>query len=335
MDRAVRIRVGIIGLGNIGHRFGVSPKGDPLSHSEGYALIPNVEIALGVDIDHDACKIFQSRFPKAKVYTSLLEVPKKVCLDIVSVCNPTEQHVRAVETALLWKPRVILCEKPLALHAAEAESMVAVCAFRDCILMTNYSRRWTPMMQKLKDLANQNGILDAPFGACFRYNGGLRHNGTHWIDLLMALFGPVDSAACIEAPLYGLEDPAESVLLKWKNGFAAYLISVRGTLYSIGEGEIWGLRGMVKIRESGESIVVQKGEPSQWQGFNLLGREDIVCENGLKGHILDAVTEAVHLAQTGGRPTCSGEDGLLSLQVVEMARKNRVIASGDKKNDRS
>ncbi|BAY26007.1 oxidoreductase domain-containing protein [Calothrix sp. NIES-2100] len=319
----MNIQVGIIGLGNIGHRFGVSPQGEPLSHSEGYAQIPNVKISLGVDPNPQACLDFQQRFPETQVYTNLADVPSDIHLDVVSICSPTAFHAQGVTAALAWKPRVILCEKPLAPNVTEAEMMINACATQGCILMTNYSRRWTPMLQALKKLTSPNGSLGNPRGACLRYNGGLLHNGTHWIDLLLALFGPVTSAYCLET-LPDTHDPPESIALCWNSGFTAFLIALRDIKYSIGEGEIWGSDGMVKYLASGEQITLQKSEPSQWLGFQDLSQPDLICEDGLKGHILAAVTEAVQLAQMGGQPTCSGADGILALQVVEMARKNKI-----------
>ena len=318
-------RVGIIGLGNIGHRFGVSRHGDPLSHSEGYARIPNVTIALGVDPAPDARRDFQHRFPEAQVYSKLTDVPDEVRLDVVSVCSPTALHSQGVTAALAWQPRVILCEKPLAPNVVEAKMMVTACAAQGCILMTNYSRRWTSMLQALKNLTKPDGGLRTPIGACLRYNGGLLHNGTHWIDLLLALFGPVASAYCLETPSIDEHDPAESVALFWNSGLTAYLIAVYGTGCSIGEGEIWGTEGMVRYSAGGQRVTWQTAQPSQWSGFKELGQPEIIYEAGLKGHILGAVTEAVQLAQTDGQPTCSGVDGVLALQVVEIARNYRIF----------
>lgn len=322
--KPMKTRVGIIGLGNIGHRFGVSPHGDPLSHSQGYAQIPNVTVTLGVDPDPDARRDFQHHFPAAQVYSSLKDVPDETRIDVVSVCSPTALHSQGVTAALAWQPSVILCEKALAQNVAEAEMILNVCVANSCILMTNYSRRWTPMLQALKNLIKPNSV-GTPIGACLRYNGGLLHNGTHWIDLLVALFGPVASSYRLETPPVDEHDPAESIALFWNSGFTAYLIAVGGTGCSIGEGEIWGTDGMVRYSAGGQRVTLQAAQPSQWSGFKEFSQPEIVCEAGLRGHILGAVTEAVQLAQVGGQPTCSGADGVLALKVVEMARYKFLI----------
>ncbi|MEM9544008.1 MAG: Gfo/Idh/MocA family oxidoreductase [Cyanobacteria bacterium P01_E01_bin.42] len=318
------IRVGIIGLGRIGHGFGVSPRGDPLSHSEAYRNIPDVQIVFGVDSDLSACDRFQARFPKARTHSSLSEIPENTELDVVSVCSPTPLHGQGVRAALAWQPRVILCEKPLAPTVAEARQIVTACAERDCILMANYSRRWTPMLQTLKTAIAPDGALGLPKGACLRYNGGLQHNGTHWIDLLVALFDRPHRAYCLESPPPDKVDPAESIALVWEHGFTAYLIAVRETGCSLGEGEIWGTQGLVRYGQSGRTVTLQHFHPSAHQGFQELAPPEILCEAGMSGHILNAVSEAVGLAKQVGQPTCSGEDGVLALEIVEMARRSRI-----------
>lgn len=320
----MNVRIGIIGLGKIGHQFGISSAGDPLSHSEAYHRISNVTISLGVDPNPDARQAFQNRFPDARVFASLADVPDRTQLDVVSVCSPTPLHQEGVTAALSWRARVILCEKPLAPTVAEASTMVSECALHNCTLMTNYSRRWTPMLRTLQHLTQADSILGTLQGACLRYNGGLQHNGTHWIDLLLTLLGPVDRAYPLETSAIRESDRAESIALVWKNRLTAYLISVRDTGYSIGEGEIWGTGGLVRYYASGQQVIFQKSQPSVWSGFKGLSEPETICTAGLEGHLLGAVTEAVQLAQFAGDPTCSGEDGVRALQVVEMVRGKNV-----------
>lgn len=325
-------RAGIIGLGRIGHGFGVDPNGDPLSHSAAYAQLPEVELVLGVDPDPEARADFQRRFPSARVYPDLTMVPGELRLDVVSICTPTELHAAGVMAALAWEPRVILCEKPLAPSAAEAERLVAACAARGCTLMVNYSRRWTPLLRVLQELVGPGGALGAPLGASLRYNGGLLHNGTHWIDLLLALFGPDATPVSLGLPGHPgpgpaqataaqPADPPQSVALTWPGGFTAHLLATGHPGYAIGEGEIWGLGGLVRFEQAGQRVMFYRAGSSPWAGFRSLGEPETLCTAGLRGHMLNAVTEAVHLCRTGGAPACSGADGLRALRMVEMVRK--------------
>lgn len=313
------VAAGIIGLGRIGHQFGRSASGEALSHSEAYGELAEVRVALGVDPDPEARADFARRFPDAEVFASLEEVPEGRRLDVLSVCSPTHLHAAGVEAGLRMQARVILCEKPLASDVAVAERMVAACAKAGCILIPNYSRRWTPMLRQLEELVRPGGRLGTPLGASLRYNGGLMHNGTHWIDFLQALFGPVAKAWRIEGP-EGEEDPAESISLQWASGFTAQLIAVRGTQCSIGEGELWGDAGLARYQDGGNRVSFQVARPSQWPGFREFGPPELLTETGLRGHILDAVSEAVRLVRHGGRPACTAEDGIQTLRVVAMVR---------------
>jgi predicted dehydrogenase len=320
----MKLKVAILGLGDIGHRFGISAQGDPLSHSSAYFQHPDIEVIMGIDPDLGARSDFNSKFPQAIVYENIEAFPGKGNPDIVSICSPTAEHLTGVKAALNWGAKVILCEKPIAPSIAEAELLVAECARCNCILIVNYSRRWTPMLEQLHTATRDNGPLGHLRGAALRYNGGLNHNGTHWIDMLLALFGPVADAYCLDN-FFENSDSAESIAMRWDNGFKAYILSVHASGFSIGEGEFWGDRGMLRYSDGGQRVVLQQITNSVWPGYTCLGTETVLCNNGLEGHISGAIDEAARLARTGGISRSSGTSGLEAMRVVEMARKNRIL----------
>lgn len=315
------LRVAIIGLGNIGHRHGISAQGDPLCHSEAYARHPDVTLALGVDPDPIARQAFQHRFPTAKVAAGRDDAPCHESFDIVSICSPTAVRDDALQLALRWSPKVVWCEKPLALTVSKAERMISACAAAGSILLINYSRRWSPFYRTLWRFIREEGHLGTVYGASIRYNGGLRHNGTHWIDLLCGLLGPPEHAHRISPTLNDSDDPPESIAMTWPSGFRSTLLAVEGTNCAIGEGEIWGSNGMVRFSEFGRRLTYQAPRSSQWRGIGELGPADLLLDQGLDGYVLEAAAEAVRLARQGGTPSCSGTEGLLALQIVETIRK--------------
>ena len=48
---------------------------------------------------------------------------------------------------------------------------------------------------------------------------------------------------------------------------------------------------------------------------------ELLCEDGMRGHVLEAAREAVRLATEGGAPTCSAEDAVLALRLCERIRE--------------
>jgi hypothetical protein len=74
---------------------------------------------------------------------------------------------------------------------------------------------------------------------------------------------------------------------------------------------------------SGRRVTVQRTRPSPWAGFQELGPEEPLCEDGLRGHLLEAAAEAVRLAAEGGRPSCTADDAIAALSIAERVREVR------------
>jgi UDP-N-acetyl-2-amino-2-deoxyglucuronate dehydrogenase len=311
MDRRV-IRAAIFGLGRIGHGFGISATGDPLCHSESYLRLPDVSVAVGVDPDGAARARFAGRFPGAMVVTDGAAISSQTRIDVASIATPAAARRATVEVALRLGARVVLCEKPLAVSVSEAAVIAARCEAAGATLMVNYSRRWTPMLAALRAAISPTGMLGPPLGATIRYTGGIIHNGTHWIDLLLAMLGLPQ----------GVTSHVGCVVLRFGDGCTARLVEMAGVGWSGGEGEFWSERGILRFAASGQRVTFQSRCPSAWNGFTSLGPEkSLVRGEGLRGHLLGAVREAVRLASTDhpGRPTCGAEEALCALAIAEWA----------------
>lgn len=135
-------------------------------------------------------------------------------LDAVVVCTPPATHA-ALAADFGRRGVHVLCEKPLALHRAEAEAMVAQAAtdgivlgmptkFRYCAdivaageLMTN---------GKLGDIRLVENAFTSRVDMSTRWNsdpevsggGVLMDNGTHSVDLLRFLLGPLREILAVE-----------------------------------------------------------------------------------------------------------------------------------------
>jgi len=314
------VRVAILGLGRIGHGFGLSADGDPLSHSAAYRIHPNVEIAFCIDPKLWARTRLTNQFPEVAVFESVEDVDVETAVNLVSICSPTECHKSDLEIALKLGAKAILCEKPLAPTIADARAMVQSCKAANCQLIVNYRRRWAPMFAVLKRLTGPGGKIGTVLGASMRYDGGLMHNGTHYIDLVTGLFGDPDKISLVKSVEGKKADSCDTVLIEWTNGLTVHLISVVGSGAAVAEGEIWGTDGIVRFSRAGRIVTWQTLEPSEWTGFKEWGRSRIACRTGLKGCISAAISEAVHLAQHGGMPTCSGENCLRTMELVYQAR---------------
>jgi predicted dehydrogenase len=318
-------KVGIVGLGRVGHSFGLSPAGDPLSHSEGFAQQPDVAIAWGVDPDPDRRRAFASRFAGAATFASTHELAEADRVDIACICSPTTQHDAGLRDALRIGARVVVCEKPLAPTAAAAQSIVERCRAAGSTLVVNYSRRFSQMLNYLRAAAGDRGVLAGPVSGTIRYDGGFVHNGTHWIDLCRAMFGDV-----LEANGVGDADPdvdvPRTVELRFAGDRTVLLRGVTGTAYSVAEGEFLSRSGAVRFAESGAVVSVSEPADSDvWPGYRKLGAARVITSDGITGVFTELARHAVALAREGGAPACSGEDGVAALLTVERALSSLAV----------
>ena len=115
-----KIKVAVIGTGNISH-----------SHIQGYLKNPNVELYAFCDINETQLKFMAEKYGVTRTYTDkdvmLKELPE---IDAVSVCTWNSEHAPCTIAALNAGCHVI-CEKPMATSAAEAEEMKAAAEKND------------------------------------------------------------------------------------------------------------------------------------------------------------------------------------------------------------
>lgn len=190
-----KLRVGIIGTGNISH-----------CHMAGYRrLSDRVEIAAACDLDRDKLERFCKQYGIPAQYTDFREMMEKERLDCVSVCTWNAAHKDATIAALRGGAHV-LCEKPMAMNAQEAEEMLRASNETGKLLQIGFVRRFGNDADALKQFIEagtfgsiyyakatylrRNGCPGGWFGDKARSGGGpLIDLGVHVIDLVRYLAG--------------------------------------------------------------------------------------------------------------------------------------------------
>lgn len=192
-----KIRVAVIGTGGISH-----------CHMEGYrALIEagRVEVVAGCDIDEAKVIAWCEKYNVPHHYTDCREMMAAEHPDCVSVCTWNAAHKDCTIAALRGGANV-LCEKPMAMNAAEAQEMLDTAKECGKLLQVGFVRRFGEDADAVKKLVSdgifgdiyyakatylrQNGCPGGWFGdKAFSGGGPLIDLGVHVIDLTRYVAG--------------------------------------------------------------------------------------------------------------------------------------------------
>lgn len=125
-------------------------------------------VAVGSRTQKNA-ETFGVKFHIPERFGSYSDLVDQSSADIIYVATPHPFHKDNTILAL-EAGKHVLCEKPFAIHAGEAESMVTVARTRGLFLMDALWIRFTPLMQWLKE-SLEKGILGKPgiFSGAFGY----------------------------------------------------------------------------------------------------------------------------------------------------------------------
>ena len=217
-------------------------------------------------------------------YEAILADPT---VNAVVLATPHSQHSPQV-IAAAKAGKHVFCEKPFALHKAEAEQAVAATQKAGVTLGLGYNRRFHPEMTKLRDqirsgdlgtilhveatMTFANALMLKPDAWRAQRDetpaGGLTPMGVHAIDGMIDLCGEIDTAYCqsFRRVVAVDADDTTSMLFRMKAGMSGYL----GTMTATGPGfsfQVFGSKGWVRL----EGMTHVAGAPSEERRTRLFG----------------------------------------------------------------
>ncbi|HUT23297.1 MAG TPA: Gfo/Idh/MocA family oxidoreductase [Sumerlaeia bacterium] len=142
-----RVKAAVIGCGAIG-----------AVHAEHYAASPMADLAYVVDIiPHKANVAARKAGPNTKAITDYREALADPSVDAVSVCLPNNQHC-PVTLEWLEAGKHVMCEKPIALNAEEAERMRAMAKKKKRMLVIGVVNRFNDGVLHVRDAIQKGQI---------------------------------------------------------------------------------------------------------------------------------------------------------------------------------
>ena len=303
------LRVLVIGGGNIAGGFDAqrASGSPPLTHAGAFNAHGGFELSACVEPDDEKRDAFMARWGVEHSFQDMTQAAASgLHFDVVSICSPTRAHHANAVTTLALKPRLVFCEKPLCPNVAEAEDLVRRCHDSGVLLAVNHNRRWDSAVIQLKgELAS--GEWGALRSATGYYNKGVLNNGSHLIDLLNYLVGPLTLVRA-GTPIHDFwpQDPSIPALLATEASAPIMLNCGHAADYSLFELQLVLECGVVAMEDGGLRWRRRRAAPSpEFSGYTALeaGSRDegsyLRTMSNAVANIYDAVTTGAQLASTG------------------------------------
>jgi predicted dehydrogenase len=168
-----QLRVGMIGYGFMGR-----------AHSNAYKQVgqffpSNHEVVLKAACARDGGKIkaFADQWGYETTETDWRKLVARPDIDVIDICTPNNMH-KEIALAAAANKKAILCEKPLAMNAAEGREMVAAVEKAGVPNMVWYNYRRIPAVTLAKRLVDEGRL-----GKIFHYRAKFLQDWTIKADL--------------------------------------------------------------------------------------------------------------------------------------------------------
>jgi predicted dehydrogenase len=296
-----------------------------MRHLQAYQRLDNVEIVGVCDVRAENVAAAVAEFPTARGYNDWQQLLRNEQLDVISVVTNGPTHAPITIAAAQAGVKHILCEKPFATSVAGGLRMIDACNDHGVRLSVCHGRRWVNSYQQLRDLIAA-GLIGKVCHFWFTCGGGLfAGNGTHFMDLARMLSGgnPVSVTATVDHtgtpnPRGAeFEDPGAVAIYHFDNGMRL-VVDMFEDLGIPPRIEIVGSIGRILIDEveSRWEITARSGEDREkpvgqyWLPLAPVSFAPVALD------MVEILVGGLQELLGGGVITCSGADGLTTLEMV-------------------
>ena len=320
-------KVLIIGCGNMAGGYDLRQPSEalPLGHAKAFRNHGGFEVAACIEPNTERRQVFQSFWNVPLGFASWKDVPAQSGqFDVISICSPSEFHATDLQAAFKLKPKLIFCEKPVTLSMTQTLRAVKDCAAQDVLLAVNYSRRWSPQVIELKQQL-ELGLWGSVRSVFAVYNKGLLNNGSHMVDLLLNLLGPLHITDVGQAVVDHFDtDPSVDACLQTADGVPIQLNIAHAQDYALFEMQIITQKGVIAMEDGGARWRLRRAAPSaQLPGYNFLNHGEWVAPQGSPA-LRNAVANLHDALTQGAALACTGEHALQAQTLCEQIQQQAV-----------
>jgi predicted dehydrogenase len=347
-----RLRCAVVGLGMGRH------------HARGFQSHPRAEVVALCDVSPDACREVADTLNVPATYTDYRDMLANEKPDVVSIATPNRFHA-AIALDALRAGAHVLCEKPMAMNAAEGRRMVAAARRARRRLMINFSYRFTEQAWALKQQVDSGLLGDIYFGRTVWHRrrgmpgfggwfgtkalsggGPLIDLGVHRLDLALWLMGyprptwvlgntwnPIASArAKAQGKTFDVEDLA-AAMIRFENGAcleieASWAANIRER--ELMETRLLGTRAGLVQRNVAEGYQFEAEVYLEREGsqFDMALHPPVPEVHSSYYHFIEAIaTNTPHIA--------TGEEGLVVMELLDAIYRSAAAGRPVRLADRS
>jgi predicted dehydrogenase len=146
-----KIKWGIIGLGNIAHKF-----------ANDLVLVEDAELAAVASRDADKSKEFAEIYQCNKAYSSYDEIINDNEIDILYIATPHSSHA-VLTIKALQNNKHVLCEKPIALNYDDALQMINASKNNNKFFMEAFWTRFNPSFREAFSIIKKGEIGEVKY----------------------------------------------------------------------------------------------------------------------------------------------------------------------------
>ncbi len=310
-----RIRAAVIGAGGISQQ-----------HIRGYLDTGRYDVVALADLEPDAMQEKNDMFGiDPEHFTDARRMLAETQPDVVSICTWHAGHSLWTIAAAAYRPKAILCEKPMADTVGHAEQMLIACVRNQVKLAIGHQRRFLPAYVLARDMIREGRIGQVHLVQSFG-GAGLPNFASHQMDMYRFLLnddecdwvmGNIERKTDQYERNTRIEDCAVGTF-HFRSGAQALILSDVLPHYYQG-ARIYGTEGMIDLTTTDLKLLNHETR-GVWERHVPDGQFYTVAEQGNSFEWLEGgAAQANGVADwvEGAEPYRStGEDGYKALQMV-------------------
>jgi len=150
------------------------------------------------DIKQSQLDKSKKRYPSIKLVKKYDDILCNKDISCIFICTPPETHYKLAKDALFYDKNVLI-EKPMTINVKEAEELIEISKNRSLKLMVGHTFEYSPAVEKIKEIIEEDILGDIYFISMTRINLGIHRKdvsviwdlATHDLSILFKLINEI------------------------------------------------------------------------------------------------------------------------------------------------